>query len=192
MRNGVSQESIPEHAGKEAYKSTIRPDKKTVFIPTSGSNATLSKVLPQLKLLVRENPQLNIHLFGYPEWQTYTRDHLETFFELDTYFYSSFYTNTLFPAAVQFINSYQKWYNKDLASKYPSYGMLGFDTAYFFLKGLYTYGSALENNLKQMKITPIQTGFLFERVNNWGGFINNKVFFIRFARNFELLKLDFE
>ena len=62
----------------------------------------LIKILPQLILLVRDTPEQNIHLFGYPEWQTYTRDHLESFFELDTYFYSSFYTNTLFPAAIQF------------------------------------------------------------------------------------------
>ena len=96
----------------------------------------LIKILPQLILLVRDTPEQNIHLFGYPEWQTYTRDHLESFFELDTYFYSSFYTNTLFPAAIQFTNNYHKWYSKDLVSKFPSYGMLGFDTGFFFLKGL--------------------------------------------------------
>ena len=43
-----------------------------------------------------------------------------------------------------------------------------------------------------MNLTPIQTGFKFERVNNCGGFINKKVFFIRFTKNFELVKLDFE
>ena len=127
-----------------------------------------------------------------PEWQTYTRDHLENFFELDVYFYSSFYTNTLFPAAVQFTNAYHKWYSKDLASKYPNYAMLGFDTGFFFLKGLSLYSSELENNLPKMNLTPIQTGFKFQRVNNWGGFINKKVFFIRFTKNFELVKLDFE
>jgi len=145
-----------------------------------------------LTLLVRDNAGQNIHLFGYPEWQTYTRDHLESFFELDVYFYSSFYTNTLFPAAVQFTNAYHKWYSKDLSSKYPNYAMLGFDTGFFFLKGLSRYGSELENNLSKMNLTPIQTGFKFQRVNNWGGFINKKVFFIRFTKNFELVKLDFE
>ena len=44
----------------------------------------------------------------------------------------------------------------------------------------------------KMNLTPIQTGFRFQRVNNWGGFINKKVFFIRFTKNFELVKLDFE
>ena len=189
---GIPMRTVSESATKETLKATLRSDKENIFIPTSGSNVLLIKVLPQLTLLVRENPAEKIHLFGYPEWQTYTRDHLENFFELDVYFYSSFYTNTLFPAAVQFTNAYHKWYSKDLASKYPNYAMLGFDTGFFFLKGLSLYGSELENNLPKMNLTPIQTGFKFQRVNNWGGFINKKVFFIRFTKNFELVKLDFE
>ena len=189
---GISMQTVNENATKETLKAALRNDKENIFIPTSGKNVLLIKVLPQLTLLVRDNAGQNIHLFGYPEWQTYTRDHLESFFELDVYFYSSFYTNTLFPAAVQFTNAYHKWYSKDLISKYPNYVMLGFDTGFFFLKGLSRYGSELENNLSKMNLTPIQTGFKFQRVNNWGGFINKKVFFIRFTKNFELVKLDFE
>lgn len=189
---GIPMQSVNENATKEALKATLRNDKENIFIPTSGNNILLIKVLPQLTLLVRDHSEQNIHLFGYPEWQTYTKDHLESFFELDVYFYSSFYTNTLFPAAVQFTNNYHKWYSKDLTSKWPNYAMLGFDTGFFFLKGLSRYGSELENNLSKMNLTPIQTGFKFQRVNNWGGFINKKVFFIRFTKNFELVKLDFE
>ena len=70
--------------------------------------------------------------------------------------------------------------------------MLGFDTGFFFLKGLSEYGTGLERNLSKMKLTPIQTGFSFERVNTWGGFVNKKVFFVRFTKDFELIKLDFE
>lgn len=70
--------------------------------------------------------------------------------------------------------------------------MLGFDTGFFFLKGLSVFGNDLESRMNEMKLTPIQTGFKFERVNNWGGFINKKVFFIRFNRNYDLEKLDFE
>ena len=189
---GVSMQTVNESATKETLKAALRNDKENIFIPTSSTNVLLIKALPQLTLLVRDNPEQNIHLFGYPEWQIYTKDHLDSFFELDVYFYSSFYTNTLFPAAVQFTNNYHKWYSKDLTSKFPNYAMLGFDTGFFFLKGLSRYGSELENNLPKMNLTPIQTGFKFQRVNNWGGFINKKVFFIRFTKNFELGKLDFE
>lgn len=189
---GIPVRTLPATASEATLKAALRSDKENFFIPASGSDLTLIKLLPQLTLLVRNNPEQNIHLFGYPEWQTYTKDHLESFFELDTYFYSSFYTNNLLPSAVSFTNAYHKWYSKDMANTYPKYGMLGFDTAFFFLKGLSVYGSELEDNLYKMDLTPIQTGFKFDRVNNWGGFVNKKVFFVHFTKNFELIKLDFE
>lgn len=190
--SGIAYKTIKSDASQETLKASLNPDKENIFIPTSGSNITLIKILPQLVLLVRENPKMNIHLFGYPEWQTYTKDHLASFYELDTYFYSSFYTNNLFPSATNFTANYRKWYGKDMANSYPKFGMLGFDTGYFFLKGLFNYGSDFEDHIKEINVTPIQTGFKFDRVNNWGGFINKKVFFVHFTKDFELVKLDFE
>ena len=176
----------------EGMKTVVDSLRENVLIPTSGKNISLIKILPQLIITSREHPNYDMKLFGYPEWQTYTYDHLSSFFELDTYFYSSFYTNNLFPEAVKFTSAYRKWYSKDMANTYPKYGMLGFDTAYFFLKTLSQYGSDMEENMNRTMVNPIQTGFKFERVNNWGGFINRKVFFVRFTKNYELIKLDFE
>ena len=176
----------------EGMKLAVDSLRENILIPTSGKNVALIKILPQMILTSREHPNYNMKLFGYPEWQTYTHDHLASFFELDTYFYSSFYTNNLFPAAIQFTQSYRRWFSKDMGNTYPKYGMLGFDTAFFFLQGLHKYGSNFEENMNNMMITPIQTGFKFERVNNWGGFINRKVFFVNFTKNYELIKLDFE
>ena len=181
-----------EDINPEGMKLVVDSLRENVIIPTSGRNVALIKILPQLIVTSREHPNYNMKLFGYPEWQTYTDDHLASFFELDTYFYSSFYTNNLFPEAIQFTNAYRKWYSKDMANTFPKYGMLGFDTAYFFLLGLHKYGTNFEENMNQMMLTPIQTGFKFDRVNNWGGFINRKVFFVNFTKNYELIKLDFE
>ena len=181
-----------ESINPEGLKLAVDSLRENVIIPTSGRNVALIKILPQLIITTREHPNYNMKLFGYPEWQTYTDDHLANFFELDTYFYSSFYTNNLFPEAIHFTNAYRKWYSKDMANTFPKYGMLGFDTAFFFLQGLHKYGSSFEENMNQTMVTPIQTGFKFERVNNWGGFINRKVFFVNFTKNYELIKLDFE
>lgn len=191
-RKGITTSSLKEDVTTESLKSVLAAGRENVFIPTSGTNVTLINLLPKLTILVREVPEQSIHLFGYPEWQTYTKDHLDAFFELDTYFYSSFYTNNLLPSAVHFTKSYQKWYGKDMDERYPKFGMLGFDTGYFFLKGLSNYGSEFEKDIQQLDLIPIQTGFKFQRVNNWGGFINRKVFFVHFTKSFELLKLDFD
>lgn len=163
-----------------------------IFIPTSGTSTALTKLLPHLTLVKREHPHVNMCLFGYPEWQTYTQEFLSTFYELDTYFYSSFYTNNLFPAAIRFTQAYHHWYSKDMGNTFPQYSMLGFDIGYYFLYCLSKWGDKMEQNLNRADITPIQTGFKFERVNNWGGFINRKVFFVHFSKDYELVKLNFD
>ena len=176
----------------ESLRATLADGQENIFIPTSGSQLPLTRILPQLVVLCRENPEQHISLFGYPEWQTYTKDHLENFYELDTYFYSSFYTNNLFPQAVEFTRKYRTWYGKDMMHSYPKFGMLGFDTGFFFLKAMADHKGRLADGLNATHVTSIQTGFKFERVNNWGGFINRKVFFVHFTKDFELIKLDFE
>ncbi|MDR3118484.1 MAG: LysM peptidoglycan-binding domain-containing protein [Mediterranea sp.] len=173
-------------------KGALRGDRDNVFIPTSGNVLALNKIMPQLKILVRENTAASISLFGYPEWQTYAGDYLDSFFELNTYFYSSFYTHNLSPATKAFNQAFRRWYSKEMLASYPKYGLLGFDTALFFLSGLEEYGMGLEHNLSSHDFTPVQTGFKFERVNNWGGFINRNVFFIQFTKDFELVRIDFE
>lgn len=199
MKNELKDNGIQYHEvtlGEEVDPNQVIAAMDTltnnIFIPTSGKNMALVKLLPRITQVLHEHPHFQMQLFGYPEWQTYTQDHLASFYELDTYFYSSFYTNNLFKEAIQFTNAYRRWYSKDMANIFPKYGMLGFDTGYFFLKGLAQEGNKLEENLNRVQVVPIQTGFKFERVNNWGGFINKKVFFVHFSKDFELIKLNFE
>ena len=56
--------TVDESATKETLKAALRNDKENIFIPTSGKNVLLIKILPQLTLLVRDNPGPNIHLSG--------------------------------------------------------------------------------------------------------------------------------
>lgn len=189
----IAMSTISENATSEEFKAKLKHGTPNIFIPTSGATDVLIKALPQLSIIVKDTLNTDdIRLFGYPEWQTYTKEFLNDFFELDTYFYTSFYTNNLFAAPKAFARKYRRWYGKDMADRFPKYGMLGFDTGYFFLNGLARYGSAFEDNVSSIYLNPIQTGFKFQRVNNWGGFINKKVFFIRFSKDYELIKLDFD
>ena len=206
---GISHQTIPvpeiveetkgEGENKEeiitvpGLTNALDSTKHNIIIPTSGTNTALTKLLPLIQLVVRtDEVPYQVHLFGYPEWQKYYNDHLQAFYELDTYFYSSFYTNNLLPSSKNFHNKFHNMFNKEMYLTYPKYGMLGFDIGFYFLQGLSRFDSKLEENLSTYDIVPVQTGFHFERVNNWGGFINKKVFFIHMTRNHELIKMDFE
>lgn len=64
-----------------------------------------------------------VNLFGYPEWQTYTRECLEDFYALNTYIYSNFYADNLSPEVHVFYSDYKNWYSKNLINTFPKYGI---------------------------------------------------------------------
>ena len=98
----------------------------------------------------------------------------------------------MLPEAVEFNSAFRRGFSRQMMQSYPSYASYGYDTGYYFLKGLATFGRDFEDHLDEIKTEPVQMGFKFERVNNWGGFINRKVFFVHFSNNYKVEKIDFD
>ena len=179
---------------KDSIMAHLDIDRENILMMTSEKSGSLNNMIPVFQLLVRDtaSTKFDTHLFGYPQYQVYTNNHLASFYEIDTYFYSSFYTNNLLPEAKAFHQKYRRTYSKEIVNRYPKYAILGFDIAYYFLKAMHLYGTDIDSRLHEMKYVPLQTGFKFERVNNWGGFINRKVFFVHFSKDYELQTIDFD
>jgi len=179
---------------KDTIRAHMSLGHQNILMMTSEKSGSLNNMMPVFQLLVRDTAttKYDVHLFGYPQYQVYTNNHLASFYEIDTYFYSSFYTNNLLPQAVDYHKKYRRIYSKEIVNRYPKYAILGFDIGYYFLKALHLYGTDMDNRLGEMRYNSIQTGFKFERVNNWGGFINRKAFFIHFSNEYELQKIDFD
>ena len=179
---------------KDTIRAHLSLAHQNILMMNSEKSGSLNNMMPVFQLLVRDTAttKYDLHLFGYPQYQVYTNNHLASFYEIDTYFYSSFYTNNLLPQAVDFHKKYRRTYSKEIVNRYPKYAILGFDIGYYFLKALHLYGTDMDNRLDEMKYDPIQTGFKFERVNNWGGFINRKAFFVHLSKDYQLQKIDFD
>ena len=167
------------------------PSADNVIMLTTSDRDVLSKMLPTFQLMARDT-LAEVHLFGYPQYQIYATNHLDAFYECDTYFYSQFYTNNTLPDAVAFHKLFSRTYTRDIVNRYPKYAILGFDMGYYFLRALSQYPRDFAQQLPRFRCRTIQTGFRFERVNNWAGFINNKVYFIHFSKEGELRKIDFD
>lgn len=179
---------------KDTIVTFLDTARHNILMMTSEKSGPLNNMVPVFQLVVRDSAAVgkDISLFGFPQYQVYTVNHLESFYEIDTYFYSSFYTNNLLPEAKDFHQKYRRTFSKEIVNRFPKYAILGFDITYYFLKALHLYGTDMENRLEEMKYKPLQTGFKFERVNNWGGFINRKVFFVHFTRDYNLQTIDFD
>ena len=168
----------------------LQADKRNVIVPSSGTISTLNKIKSPIRMLAEAQPECGLTLFGYPEWQTYTRECLEDFYALNTYIYTNFYANNLSKEVDDFYTRYKNWFSKSLINIFPKYGILGFDTGMFFLGAIRQYGPHFDNKLEQIQYKGIQTEFDFHRVNNWGGFINTNIFIVHYQADFNVTRSD--
>lgn len=177
----------------EKFKTVMDEGKENIFIPLSSSAVTLSSIVPSLIILKSDTTAIpEFKLFGYPEWQIYANDMRAQLYEADTYFYASFFSHYSLPEAAKFQSEFTDWYDRNLQNIYPRYGMLGYDTGYVFLLAANKFGNDMHNKINDVSFTPIQTGFKFERVNNWGGMVNKKIYFIHYTPHYNIEKIDFD
>ncbi|MBP1618849.1 MAG: putative secreted protein [Bacteroidetes bacterium] len=182
QKNKISNTSVQlsENTGTElsALLSTTKPN---IIVPTSGSSATLNKLVSVLQPLKKDNPDLQFSLFGYPEWQTYNLQTQDNLRKLDTYFYSSFFIGANQNSAKLFSQRFKSRYGKDLMNVYPKFGLLGYDIGNYFLNIVKLYGVNFDNHVTKYQINSIQSALSFKRVNNWGGFINTGFYFVHYG-----------
>ena len=178
----------------ETLAGIYQEEKEFIVIPTSSSATTLNTLLPSL-LHAKSIDSLNVakfKLFGYPEWQIHAKDTRELMYEVDTYFYATFYSHYALPRVAEFQEDFIRWYNRGIQNIYPRYGMLGYDTGYFFLLAASLYGNQMHEKIEQIPFNPVQSDFKFERISEKDGFINKKFFFIHFCPEYYIDKMDFD
>ncbi|MBQ8336541.1 MAG: LysM peptidoglycan-binding domain-containing protein [Bacteroidaceae bacterium] len=174
-------------------KEFLREDKENIIIPTSSTANTLNTILPTLQQaeIIDSLDIPDYKLFGYPEWQIYAKDTREQMYEVETYFYATFYSHYSIPEVSRFQDEYIRRYDCGIQNIYPRYGMLGYDTGYYFLLAASIYGEELAEKINEVGYTPIQTGFKFERLKN-GAFINKSVNFIHYTPDYRIEKIELE
>jgi len=196
MQNDLKNKSIPYKslAVSETMNESLLPlldeTKENILIPSSGEIAVLGQILGSLNQLKEASPEVNVHLFGYPEWQTYESNYLKDYHNHGTYFYSSFYVDKNSSDIEDFEANFKEWYQKNLQNTYPQYAILGYDTALYFLTALHRYGRNFETQLNSVNVKTLQFAFNFERVNNWSGFINTGLFLVHYDTDSRIIKSD--
>ncbi|MEG1186948.1 MAG: LysM peptidoglycan-binding domain-containing protein [Bacteroidales bacterium] len=170
--------------------SILNLNGEVVFIPLSAQKEVLNKLLPTLHVMQRTNDSVRVSLFGYPEWQMYTNEFMDYYYELNTYIYTRIYLNPFAAETKNFYDKFKYWYQKDLLAIYPRYGVLGFDTGMFFLEAVNKYGKSFDAHIDMLPAASLQTAMCFRRINNWSGFINRCIYFVNFRPNSTINKIE--
>ena len=169
-------------------KALLKTNQNNVFVPSDDSAETLSKLITALKSVADGQPDLSLSLFGYPEWQAQSAKYSTDLFRLNATFYTIFYSDLNSPDVKTFYSTFYKWYARTLGNNFPKYGILGYDTGMYFIRLIHTYGSPFDSHINDLQYKGVQTDFYFERVNNWGGFINTNMYLINYNPDYSITK----
>ena len=188
--NGLNYQTISlTETTNSAIIPMLSPGKENVILPSSSDSNTLRQLINELKEVRETDSLTTIRLFGYPEWQTYV-DQIADYHLFGTYIYTPFFIDKTNPRTEAFTRNFNKWYGRNLMDTHPSYGLWGYDTGLFFMTALNRYGTRFEQDIHRLRINSLQFAFHFERVNNWGGLINNGLYFIYYDTNGRINQTD--
>ena len=168
----------------------LNRNQKNVIVPSDDTVETLSNLTTPLKSLLDGQPNLSLSLFGYERWQVHAANvrHAEDFFRLNATFFTVFYSDRTSSEVKTFYNDFYMLYSKVLENTFPKFGILGYDTGMYFIRLINTYGSKFDTRINDLTYRGIQTDFQFERVNNWGGFINKNMYIISYNPDYTITK----
>ena len=164
------------------------PDRKNVIVPSDDTAETLTKLITPLESIVGSQPDISLSLFGYQVWQVHSAKFSSDFFRLNTTFFTKFYADPTSQDVKDFNTTFYKWYTRLMENSFPKYGMLGYDTGMYFIRLIHTYGSPFYTHINDLKYTGLQTDFYFERLNNWGGFINTNMYLVNYNPDYSITK----
>lgn len=165
----------------EELLEVVNVNEKTLFIPTSGTKASLSQMIPALKKLKDENPMMESAVVGYPEWAVYMEDWGQDFHTINAHFYSRVFVDEKANDFEKFNSEYLKWYGEDLIESTPCFGYLGYDTGKYFLSEMCKNGKDFNQNSSEY--VGLQSSFEFDRINSWSGFVNQALYLVHFTSN---------
>ncbi|MEG1643431.1 MAG: LysM peptidoglycan-binding domain-containing protein [Bacteroidales bacterium] len=177
-----------EIADYEILLSSLPKNSDILFIATSSTRNGVAKTTAILTKIKEARQDVKISLFGYPEWQTYTKEYLDKFHALNTTIFTRFYIQTSLPEWRDFNSKYKFWFDENNSKTLPAPSVLGFDTGIYLLRGLLQHRENLDKYLNSSSSESIQTDFSFERVSDSGGYINKNIYFVTFTPDFEIIK----
>ncbi len=195
LRRKLEQEgatySITNLKSSEAkFRQSFSPAKHNVVVLNTSRSQELNVAFAKLNGLKMTSADLQISMFGYPEWLMYIRQHLDNFYKFDTYIPSTYYMSPLSHRAEHFKKKYRWNFHQDMQPYHQHYAVTGFDQAYFMIKGLHMYGTHFTGASGMVGYTPLQTPLHFERIGN-GGLQNRAILFVHYTPQNKIETINF-
>lgn len=159
----------------------LSENSENIVIIASEDPAVVSETVTIIHGLSRK---YNVKVYGYPSMIYIENLDPRMFFELNMLVFSPYRIDYSSPNVQKFDNTYlKKFLTMPLES---SYAWIGYDIAYYFISGVAMHGKDFVEHPEMHNPVLLQNQFEFERQNAGDGFENQKLFRIRYSKNYEV------
>lgn len=149
------------NSSPESFARAFSLTKPNLVILNSGRSPELTAALNKLDLLLTDNKNVQISLFGYTEWLMYAKYNKARFAKYDTFVPTNFYYNEASPQTMELANKYRNSFHQEMMYALPHFAITGYDHAMYFI-----------GNRRQWLQNPLK----FEKTS--GGGYRNKAFML--------------
>jgi LysM repeat protein len=187
MKNEFDQVVIKEIIYSDSLnihlEQSLNKAVENIVILTSKEQAFVADLVNRLNILSTMFP---LNVVGMHEWGRFTYVNVEFFHNLQLHYSSPFFVDYSNPEVRQFLKSFRHRYKAEP----EEYGFLGFDTFYYFLSAMKTFGPDFKNCLPYLQVKLTQGDFLFRKISEYGGFENHGLSIIRYNKDYTIVKLN--
>ena len=166
-------------SGEAMFQKCFSTTEPNVVVLNTGRSQELNVAFAKLNGMTMTRHDIQVSVFGYPEWLLYTSRNLDNFYKYDVCIPSTYYMNPVSSRTTRFKQKYRWNFHQDMQNYHAKYAATGFDHAYFFIKGLHLYGEKFTGASGMVGYTPLQNPLNFERIGN-GGLMNRQVMFVHY------------
>jgi hypothetical protein len=128
--------------------------------------------------------KFDLNVFGYPNVRYLDNLDHKICFDLGLMIYSPYWIDYKQKDVLQFNSDFRKKFLTEPSEM--SYAWQGYDIVYYFLSGLAMYGKEFVSHPEIHNPDLLHTEFDFRRKTSNDGYENQKLFLIRYSKNYEL------
>ena len=158
---------------------------KNIVIIASEEAPVISEVIDNVSGLSR---RFNVKLFGYPVIRDLDRLDQKQLFDMDVLIYSPYWIDYSKKNVKQFNSNFRQKFHTQPLEK--SYAWQGYDITYYFLSGLAMYGKKFISHPEIHYPDLLQSEYDFKQKDKGDGFENQKLFMVRYTKNYEVILED--
>ncbi|MGM9698675.1 MAG: peptidoglycan-binding protein LysM [Prevotella sp.] len=178
-------------SSEENFAKAFSRTLPNVVILNTGRSPELNLAFAKLNNMTVNYPNLKIKMFGYTEWMMYTKYNIDNFYKYEVHIPASYFYNSLSSRTARFQQKYRWNFHADMIQALPRFGITGFDQAFYFIRGLYLYGSKFVGAPGSVGYTATQMPLSFERISAEGGYRNNSILFVHYLPGHKVETIHF-